>query len=64
MLVHFIPHYMTKAYIDNEVDVLIAEKVIFDRLYWDKLDAGTSSTCGMAKPNKDIFEHVLKKYNF
>ena len=55
---------MTKAYIDNEVDVLIAEKVIFDRLYWDKLDAGTSSTCGMAKPNKDIFEHVLKKYNF
>ena len=145
VLVHFIPNYMTKAYIENESDVRLTEEVIFDRLYWDKLDAGTitddevvelikerlperlwqnaekafrnwiynipqiegmeenviklkekginicilsniskgfaeryeeipilkhfdkfvfSSTCGMVKPNKDIFEHVLNKYNF
>lgn len=145
VLVHFIPHYMTKAYIENEEDALLAEEIIFDRLYWDKLDAGTisdeeviklikerlperlwnqaeqayvnwfynipqidgmeenviklkengiqvcilsniskgfaehyreismfkhfdkfvfSAACGMTKPNKNIFEYVLKKYNF
>ncbi len=41
VLVSFVPYYMTKAYIKDEEDVLIAEKVLFDRLYWDELDAGT-----------------------
>ena len=41
VLVEFEPEYMTKQYIENEDDVKIAQEVIFDRLYWDKLDAGT-----------------------
>lgn len=145
VLVSFIPHYMTKAYINDESDIKLVEDVVFDRLYWDKLDAGTiadekvieevkkrlperlwqsaekvyynwiynipeiegmaeivselkneginicilsnistffadhykeipilkyfdkmvfSSVCGMTKPNKDIYEYVLKKYDF
>ncbi len=43
VLVKFIPEYMTKAYISDENDIKIVEEVIFDRLYWDKLDAGTIS---------------------
>jgi putative hydrolase of the HAD superfamily len=41
VLVNFDTDYMTKAYIKNEADVNLAKEVIFDRLYWDKLDAGT-----------------------
>lgn len=41
VLVEFEPEYMTKQYIGNADDIKIAQEVIFDRLYWDKLDAGT-----------------------
>ena len=41
VLVKFEPEYMTKQYIENEDDVKLAQEVIFDRLYWDELDAGT-----------------------
>lgn len=145
VLVSFDPHYMTSAHVKNEADILLCKDVLFDRLYWDKLDAGTisdeevislvkkrlperlwndaekayynwiynipeingmreivkelksrginlcilsnislyfaehykeipifeyfdkfvfSSRCGMVKPNKDIFDYTLKKYNF
>ena len=43
VLVHFEPRYMTEQYIENEDDVILAEKVIFDRFYWDRLDDGTIS---------------------
>lgn len=41
VLVNFEPEYMTRQYIKNADDIKIAQDVIFDRLYWDKLDAGT-----------------------
>ena len=41
VLVRFDPYYMTKAYIEDEKDCLLSMDVIFDRLYWDKLDKGT-----------------------
>ena len=41
VLVEFEPEYMTRQYIENDDDVKLAQEVIFDRLYWDKLDAGT-----------------------
>lgn len=43
VLVHFEPEYMTRKYIKNEEDAKLCEAVIFDRLYWDRLDAGTIS---------------------
>ncbi len=41
VLVHFEPDYMTGRYIKDEADKNLAKDVIFDRLYWDRLDAGT-----------------------
>ena len=43
VLVHFEPLYMTQKYIPNESDAKLAADIIFDRLYWDKLDEGTIS---------------------
>lgn len=41
VIVHFEPEYMTKQYIENPDDAKFAQDIIFDRLYWDKLDLGT-----------------------
>ena len=41
VIVHFDTAYMTSLYIKDSEQQKIAEDVIFDRLYWDKLDAGT-----------------------
>ncbi len=41
VLVHFEPLYMTKQYIENDEEARAAAEVIFDRLYWDRLDEGT-----------------------
>ena len=43
VLVHFEPDYMTGRYIKDETDKKLAKDVIFDRLYWDRLDSGTIS---------------------
>jgi putative hydrolase of the HAD superfamily len=32
---------MTRAYVKDEADVSLLKDIIFDRKYWDKLDAGT-----------------------
>ena len=41
VLVSFDPQYMTGRYIKDEGDVSLVSEVLFDRLYWDRLDAGT-----------------------
>ena len=41
VIVKFDPYYMTSRYMENEDDIKLASDVIFDRLYWDKLDEGT-----------------------
>lgn len=41
VIVHFDTYYMTSKFIENEEDIKLAQDVIFDRFYWDKLDAGT-----------------------
>lgn len=43
VLVHFEPSYMVGVYVDDNEDKALLEKVIFDRLYWDRLDLGTIS---------------------
>ena len=42
VLVRFDPEYMCSVYADP-CDVPLLSEVIFDRLYWDRLDAGTIS---------------------
>ncbi len=41
VLVHFEPEYMVKQYVTEPEDVKLLAEVIFDRLYWDRLDLGT-----------------------
>ena len=41
VLVEFNPSFMASRYVDNNNDATLLESVVFDRLYWDKLDDGT-----------------------
>ena len=41
VLVHFEPSYMVGRYVSDTKDAQLLEAVVFDRLYWDRLDAGT-----------------------
>lgn len=41
VLVHFVPEYMVRQYVSDGDDVKMLTEIIFDRLYWDKLDDGT-----------------------
>lgn len=43
VLVHFDPSYMVGQYVSDEGDAALISEVLFDRLYWDRLDAGTIS---------------------
>lgn len=43
VLVHFEPSYMVGVYVTDKDDKALLEEVIFDRLYWDRLDLGTIS---------------------
>lgn len=40
VLVHFDPDYMTGKYIQDKDDLRLVSDIVFDRLYWDKLDSG------------------------
>lgn len=41
VLVHFEPKYMVERYVTDSKDSALLQEVVFDRLYWDKLDEGT-----------------------
>lgn len=41
VIVHFEPEYMVGKYVQDEGDKALLCEVLFDRLYWDRLDAGT-----------------------
>ena len=43
VMVRFEPAYMVGKYVSNAEDASLLEAVIFDRLYWDKLDSGDIS---------------------
>lgn len=43
VLVRFDPEYMVGKYVTDKNDARLLEEVVFDRLYWDRLDLGTIS---------------------
>jgi putative hydrolase of the HAD superfamily len=43
VLCRFDPPSMTAPYVENDEDRDLVSSVVFDRLYWDRLDAGTIS---------------------
>lgn len=43
VMVRFEPSYMVGRYVDDKEDAALLEEVVFDRLYWDKLDSADIS---------------------
>ncbi|MBR2354489.1 MAG: HAD family phosphatase [Clostridia bacterium] len=43
VMVHFVPAHMVAQSVTDKEDAALLEEVVFDRLYWDRLDAGTIS---------------------
>ncbi|MBR2432673.1 MAG: HAD family phosphatase [Clostridia bacterium] len=43
VMVRFEPSYMVGRYVDDKDDAALLEEVVFDRLYWDKLDSADIS---------------------
>ena len=41
VMIRFDPAYMVGRYVQDGEDAALLRNVIFDRLYWDPLDAGT-----------------------
>lgn len=41
VLVRFEPSYMVGKYVSNPVEAALLAHIVFDRKYWDRLDAGT-----------------------
>ena len=54
VMLHFNPSYMVKRYVSDEQDADLLTSVLFDRLYWDRLDEGTMS-------NEEAIEAALKR---
>ncbi len=70
VMVRFDPAYMTAKYIEDPTDCKLVEDVLFDRLYWDKLDAGTitdeevieASRARLPKHLYDVTETVYRNW--
>lgn len=43
VIISFDPYYMCSVYTNDEADRKLLSEVVFDRLYWDRLDNGTIS---------------------
>lgn len=43
VMIHFTPSYMVGQYVTDPSDAALLTEVVFDRLYWNRLDAGTIS---------------------
>ena len=54
VLVRFEPSYMVGRYVSDPEDAKILSEVVFDRLYWDRLDAGTIT-------DSEVVEAVKKR---
>ncbi len=68
VLVHFDPEYMTRCYASNKGDVELLKTVVFDRLYWDKLDSKDITDEELleavkARLPKDLHKTAEKIYN-
>ena len=54
VLIRFEPEYMCEKYAATKEDVSLLSEVLFDRLYWDRLDAGTIE-------DEELLEEVKKR---
>ena len=61
VLVRYDPAYMVGKYVKDEADAALLREVVFDRLYWDKLDAGTVSDSEVLEACKKRLPERLHK---
>ena len=61
VLVRFDPEYMCSLYTDNHQDIKKLCEVVFDRLYWDRLDAGTIESDELIASAKERLPERLHK---
>lgn len=54
VLIHFEPSYIVSGFVTDPDDAELLESVLFDRFYWDQLDAGTIS-------NDEILAHCAHR---
>lgn len=54
VLCKFNPEKLTEKYVSNPEDVKAVSRVVFDRIYWDKLDKGTIE-------DKEVKEEIVKR---
>ena len=54
VLVRFDPEYMCSLYTDSTEDIKLLSEVVFDRIYWERLDAGTIE-------NEELFASIEKR---
>lgn len=54
VIVKFDPYYMTSKYVESEEDIKLVSSVVFDRLYWDKLDEGSIT-------DKEVIDEICKR---
>lgn len=62
VIVHFEPSYMVSRYVSDKNDAALLEEVIFDRLYWDRLDAGTITDEEVVNACKERLPERLHPY--
>lgn len=61
VMIRFDPVYMVGRYVTDAKDAALLENVIFDRLYWDKLDKGTITDAAVVAAVKTrIPEHLYE----
>ena len=68
VLVRFDTEYMTKQYIKDTDDCALVKEVVFDRLYWDRLDDGTITDSEVKEGIKSrlpqrLWDGALKVYD-
>ena len=54
VLIHLEPSYIVSGFVTDPDDAELLESVLFDRFYWDQLDAGTIS-------NDEILAHCSSR---
>ena len=54
VLIRFEPKYMVGKYVTDARDAALLETVVFDRLYWDRLDSGTIT-------NEEVIERCCSR---
>lgn len=68
VLTPFDAYALTRVYVKDEDKVALVAETVFDRLYWDRLDAGTIEdeevTCGfLSRLPQELHEAALDAYN-